>query len=75
MNLYTPDYMKEMFKFVTDVSQRQTRNVNNSKLYMLTCKHIKVFTDSFQYSAGAVWNKLPVHVREAESSPALSRPI
>ncbi len=60
--------MKEMFKFVTDISQRQTRFVD--KLYLPTGSHLKVFTDSFQYAAGAVWNKLPVHVRETVSTPA-----
>ncbi len=62
LNRTSPDYMKEMFKFVTDVSQRQTRFVDNSKLYLPTGNHLKDFTDSFQYAAGAVWNKLPVHV-------------
>ncbi len=29
------------------------------------------YTSHFlRYAAGAVWNKLPVHVREAESTPA-----
>ncbi len=65
LNRTAPDYMKEMFKFVTDGSQRQTRFVDNSKLYMPTGNYLNVFTDSFQYAAGAVWNKLPVHVREA----------
>ncbi len=37
---------------------------------MPTGNHVKAFTDSFQYTAGAVWNKLPVHVRDAESTPA-----
>ncbi len=37
---------------------------------MPTGNHLKVFTDSFKYAAGAVWNKLPMHVREAESTPA-----
>ncbi len=60
--------MKEMFKFVTDISQTQTRYVD--KLYLPTGNHLNVFTDSFQYAAGAVWNKLPLHVREAESTPA-----
>ncbi len=44
--------------------------VDNSKLYLPIGNHLKVFTDSFQYAASAVWNKLPVHVREAESTPA-----
>ncbi len=34
-----------------------------------TGNHLNVFTDSFQYAAGAVWNKLPVNVREAENTP------
>ncbi len=46
--------MKEMFKFVTDVSQRQIRYVDNSKLYLPTGNHLNVFTDSFQYAAGPV---------------------
>ncbi len=70
LNETAPDNMKEMFKFVTDVSQRQTRYVDNSKLCLPTGNHLKGFTDSFQYAAGAVWNKLPVHVREAENIPA-----
>ncbi len=61
----SPDYMTEMFKFVTKVSQRQTRYVDNSKLYMPTGNHLKAFTDSFQCAAGAVWNKLSVHIRES----------
>ncbi len=64
-----PDYIQEMFKFVTDVSLRQNRYVDNSKLYLPTGNDIKVLL-SFQYAAGAVWNKLPVHVPEAESTPA-----
>ncbi len=70
LNRTAPDYMKEMFKFVTDVSQRQTRFVDNSKLYLPIGIHLNVFTDSFQYAASAVWNKLPVHVWEAESTSA-----
>ncbi len=70
LNRTAPDYMKEMFKFVTDVSQRQTRFVDNSKLNMPTGNHLNVFIDSFQYASRAVWNKLPVHVQEAESTPA-----
>ncbi len=70
LNKTASDYLKEMFKFVTDVSQRQTRYLDNSKLYLSTGNHLKVVTDSFHCEAGAVWNKLPVHVREAESTRA-----
>ncbi len=65
-NMFIQDlyrYLYFMFKFVTDFSQRQTRFVDNSKLYLPIGNHLKVFTGSFQYAAGAVWNKLPVHIR------------
>ncbi len=70
LNGTAPDYMKAIFKFVTDVSQGQTRYVDNSKLYLPTGNHLKHFTDSFQCTTGAVWNKLLVHIREAERTPA-----
>ncbi len=59
-----------MFKFVIYVSQRNTKYVNNFKLYLATGNHLKVFTDNFQYAAGAAWNKLPVHIREVDSTAA-----
>ncbi len=42
LNRTAPDYMKEMFKFVTDVSKRQTRFLDNSKLYLPIGSHLKV---------------------------------
>ncbi len=70
LNGTAPDYMKEMFKFVADISQRQTKYVNNSKLCLPKGNHLTVFAVSFQYVAGAVCNKLPVHLSEAERTPA-----
>ncbi len=54
LNGTAPDYMKEMLNFVTDISQIQTRYLDNYKLYLPTCNHLKVCTDSFEYAAGAV---------------------
>ncbi len=57
-----PEYVRQMFKFVMDVSQRNTRYVDNFKLYLHTENHFIVFTNSFKYAAGTAWNKLPVQV-------------
>ncbi len=62
--------MRQMFKFVMDVNQRNTRYVDTFKLYLPTGNHFKVVIDSFTYAAGAAWNKLPVQVREVDSTAA-----
>ncbi len=34
LNSLAPGYMQDMFKYVTDVNVRSTRNVDKSKLYL-----------------------------------------
>ncbi len=68
LNGTAPNYMKDMFKSVSDVSSRSTRYVDSSRLYLPTGRHLKVFTDSFQYAAGEAWNRLPISVRESETT-------
>ncbi len=62
INETAPEYIRQMFKFVMDVSQRNTRYVDKFKLYLPTGNHLKSFTDSFQYPTCAAWNKVPVQV-------------
>ena len=52
LNGTAPQYMKDMFTNVSDVSSRNTRYVDSSRLYLPAGKHLKVYTDSFQYAAG-----------------------
>ncbi len=56
-----------MFKIVSDVSKRNTRYVDKTKLYLPTGKHLKIFTDSFAYSAAEVWNTIPNNIRNCET--------
>ncbi len=42
-------------------------SVNKTKLYLAPGSHLKVYTDSFQFSAADAWNTLPAHVRESQS--------
>lgn len=67
LNGLAPTYMRDMFKLVSDVSQRDTRNVDKTKLYLPTGANLKVYTDSFQYSAANIWNNIPAEVRQCES--------
>ncbi len=60
-------YMAEMYKFVSGVSGQVTRHSDKTKLYLAPGSHLKVYTDSFQFSYAEAWNRLPAHVRESQS--------
>lgn len=70
LNGLAPGYMQDMFKYVTDVNVRSTRNADKSKLYLPGGKNLKKYTDNFSYSGGMIWNTIPSDVREAESLTA-----
>ncbi len=63
LNGLAPPYMRKMFKFV---SKRNTRYVDKTKLYLPTGKHLKIFTDSFIYSAAEVWNTIPNNIHNCK---------
>ncbi len=62
-----PKYMKDLFQFVGEVSCRSTRNSDKTKLYLAPGSHLKVYTDSYEFSTAEAWNKLPASVREGIS--------
>ncbi len=70
LNALAPGYMQDMFKYVTDVNVRSTRNADKSKLYLPGGKYLKKYTDNFSYSGGMIWNTIPSDVREAKSLTA-----
>ncbi len=47
LNGLAQPYMRKMFKFVSDVSERNIRYVDKTKLYLPIGKHLKIFTDNF----------------------------
>ncbi len=58
-----PQYMAEMYKFV----HLFKRHSDKTKLYLAPGSHLKVYTDSFQFSSAEVWNRLSAYVRESQS--------
>ncbi len=62
LNGLAPPYMRNMFKVVSDVSKRNTRYVDKTKLYFPIGKHLEIFTDKFAYSAAEVWNTIPKNI-------------
>ncbi len=70
LNETVQEYIRQMFKFVMIVSQKNTWYVDNFKLYLPTGNYLNVFIDSFKYATGADWNKRPVQVKEVDSTAA-----
>ncbi len=50
LNGLAPGYMQDIFKYVTDVHVRSTRNAGKRKLYLPGEKNWKKYTDNFSYS-------------------------
>ncbi len=46
-----------------------------TKLYLALGSHLKVYTDSFQFSPAEVCSMLPAHVRESQSVGSLEHSI
>ncbi len=67
LNSLAPQYMKDLFQFVGEVSCHSTLNSDKTKLYLASGSHLKVYTDSFEFSAAEAWNKLAATVRESIS--------
>ncbi len=61
----------DLFQFVGEVSCRSTCNSDKTMLYLAPGFHLKVYTDSFEFSAAEAWNKLQASVRESISLGAL----
>ncbi len=51
LNGLAHQYMKDLFQFVGEVSCYSTRNSDKTKLYLTPGSHLKVYTDSFEFSA------------------------
>ncbi len=64
LNGLAPQYMKDLFQFVSEVSCCSISNSGKNKLYLTPGSHLKVYADSFEFPAAEAWNKLPASVRE-----------
>jgi len=66
INNICPDYLKKNVSYTSDVSYRDTRSTNCNQIY--TPKpNCELFGKSFMYAGAAIWNSLPLHVKNATS--------
>jgi len=69
LNGLAPQYMKDMYKFVSDVNTRDSTRLSDDKLqlYLVPKNNLKVYTDCFMYSSALIWNKLPYEIRSSNT--------
>ena len=66
INNICPDYLKNYISYTSDISCRHTRSTNCYQLY--TPKpNCELFRKSFMNSGAAIWNYLPIHVKNETS--------
>ena len=66
-----PDYLN-VFKYVSEVSQRQTRFSTSNVLYVPRAK-TEYYTRSFNISGSKLWNNLNENVRNSVSVTCFKR--
>jgi hypothetical protein len=65
-NGLAPSYLKNKFQLTYDISNRNSRSTSINSLYVPK-PSCELFRSSFIYSGSSIWNKLPLHIRNAPS--------
>ena len=72
LNRMTPDYLTDMFKPLSMVSQRQARSTANMDLWVPNYK-LSISRCGLKYTGAHFYNMLPPEVRFSSSFPAFKR--
>jgi hypothetical protein len=67
LNNLAPRYMRDMFKYVSEVNTRNTRSANRNDLYLAGRKHKDIYMKSFAFSGAQLWNRLKPEIRNKDS--------
>ena len=67
INGKAPDYISAMFRYVSDVHKRTTRQTCNKDLYIPPKARLNVFRNTLRYSGAHIWNNLPANVKNVSS--------
>ena len=62
-----PEYMTNMFRFVSQVHTRTTRSSSANDLYLPPEKYKQIYTNTFGYSSVKIWNTINSNIRESVS--------
>ena len=64
LNDLAPHYLSDSFVYVSDVHNRVTRQTNIGDLYVFNAT-TAYMQKSLQYSGSLLWNRVPLHIRNA----------
>ena len=64
INGKAPDYISAMFRYVSDVHKRTTRQTCNKDLHVPSKARLNIFRNTIGYSGAYIWNKLPAKVKK-----------
>ena len=65
-NGLSPDYLRNIFTFTSDIHERTLRSSSQFQLYSPR-PNTELFRKSFVYSGSIIWNSLPYYVKNANS--------
>ena len=68
----SPNALKNMFRYVRDVSTRSTRSAASDHLYVPPAK-TSAFKRSFVYSASLLWNELTAELKGANNTKSFKK--
>ena len=74
LNNLAPDYVKDLFKNVSDTHNRNTRSVDKALLHIPRFK-TNSFENSFSVSAARIWNTIPLEVRTSSNLETFKRSV
>ena len=74
LNNLAPDYVKDLFKNVSDKHNRNTRSVDKALLHIPRFK-TNSFENSFSVSAARLWNTIPLEVRTSSNLETFKRSV
>ena len=74
LNNLAPDYVKDLFKNVSDTHNRNTRSVDKALLHIPRFK-TNSNENSFSVSAARLWNTIPLEVRTSSNLETFKRSV
>ena len=66
INNLSSEFLKDIFKPVSEMHDRHTRSSSNNNLAIPKC-HTEYYKHALCYSGSVLWNELPVEIRQRRS--------
>ena len=72
LNGKSPEYLKVLFTFTSDIHSRLLRSITNEQLY-IPRPNKDLYRNSFAFSGSSIWNSLPLTLKQSSSIAQFKR--